>query len=229
MKKYTDHHEEWGEFVDVKINIADRLRNQIKRSKPGVVMLGTVTDAYQPLEKNFRLTRLCLEILSDFDFPVFIQTKSDLILRDVDLLKRIKQKQIGFTITSPHPDVEKLFEPHASSLERRFEALIKLRENGIFPFVFFGPILPYFSDDVKSLKLLFKRLQEMKINKVYLDKMNYLKGKWRRIGPLLKQKSPQALSFYKGVIKHQERYTEWLRDNLCSVLSEFSFDVEVLF
>ena len=57
MRKYTNHKEEWGEFVDVKINIVDRLRKQIKRTKPGTIMIGTVTDAYQPLEDKYQLTR----------------------------------------------------------------------------------------------------------------------------------------------------------------------------
>jgi DNA repair photolyase len=229
MKKYTNHNEEWGEFVDVKINIVERLRDQIRKTKPGVVMVGTVTDAYQPLEERFCLTRRCLEILADFDFPVFIQTKSDLILRDLDVLKKIKDKEVGFTITCPDPEVEKMFEPCASGLERRFEALKKLKDNGIPTFAFVGPILPFFSDHENSLKLLFAKFQKLKIKKVYLDKMNYLKGKRKRISSLLEKQFPHALRLYEGVINHEERYSEWLKVNLASALSEFSFDSELLF
>ncbi len=229
MKKYTNHNEEWGEFVDVKINIADRLWDQIKKVKPGMVMIGTVTDAYQPVEEKFQLTRNCLEILADFDFPISIQTKSDLVLRDIDVLKKIKDREVGFTITCADPEVEKTFEPGASNLERRLEALKKLKKSGIPTFVFFGPILPFFSDDVNSMKSLFEKLQKMKIKKVYLDKMNYLKGKRKKISALLEKRFPHALRFYDGVIDHQERYSEWLKGNLASTLSEFSFDSEVLF
>jgi len=229
MKKYTNHKEEWGEFVDVKINIIDRLREQIRKTKPGVVMVSTVTDAYQPLEEKYQLTRKCLEILTNFDFSVSIQTKSDLILRDLDVLKKIKDKEVGFTITCPDSNVQKMFEPCASTLERRFEALIKLKENGIPTFVFFGPILPFFSDNMNSIRLLFERLQKMKIKKVYLDKMNYIKGKRKKISTLLEGRSPQALRFYEGVIDHEKRYSEWLKSNLASALSEFSFEAEVLF
>ena len=229
MKKYTNHNEDWGKFVDVKINIADRLREQVKKTKPGVVMVGTVTDAYQPLEEKYQLTRKSLEILADFDFPVSIQTKSDLVLRDIDILKKIKDREVGFTITCADPDVEKMFEPGSSNLERRFEALAKLKESDIPTFVFFGPILPYFSDDVNTLKLLFERLQKIKINKVYLDKMNYLKGKRKKISALLEENFPHALRFYEGVIDHEKRYSEWLKANLTSALSEFSFEAEVLF
>jgi DNA repair photolyase len=229
MKKWTNHNEPWGEFVDVKINIADRLRQQIKRTKPGTVMIGTVTDAYQPLEEKFQITRQCLEIFADTDFPIFIQSKSDLILRDIDFFKRIKDKEIGLTITCPDPRIEKIFEPNTSDLERRFEALAKLKENGIPTFVFFGPILPFFSDSEKSLKLIFERLQKIGIKKIYLDKMNYVKGKFKKISSLLEKDFPGALVFYESLIDHPERYTEWLKGNLTSVLSEFSFESEVLF
>jgi DNA repair photolyase len=229
MKKYTNHKEDWGAFVDVKINAADRLREQIKRSKPGKVMVGTVTDAYQPLERKYRLTRRCLEILADSDFPVFIQTKSDLVLRDSDILKRMKEREVGFTISTHDPEIQKLFEPGASALERRFVALEKLQDAGIPTFAFVGPILPFFSDNIESLRVIFQRLEEAKVNYIYLDKMNYLKGKWKRINPVLKKRFPHALRLYEGALNHEKRYTKFLKDNLTSVLSEFSFDSEILF
>ena len=229
MKKYTHHTEPWGEFVDVKINLADRLSQQVKKTKPGTVMIGTVTDAYQPVERKFRLTRQCLEILSHTNFPVFIQTKSDLILRDIDVLKKIKNKEVGMTITCPDACVEELFEPGASDLERRFEALAQLKGSGISTFVFFGPILPYFSDGIKSLMSVFERLDKIGIKHVYLDKMNYLKGKFARIKTILGNDYPVALPFYESVINQPERYEQWLKANLKSVLLDFSFDSDPVF
>jgi DNA repair photolyase len=229
MRKYTDHKEPWGEFVDIKINLADRLRQQIKKTKPGTVMIGTVTDAYQPVERKFQLTRKCLEILSDTDFPVFIQTKSDLILRDIEVLKKMKHREVGMTITCPDANVEKLFEPGASDLKRRFEALAQLKDNGIPTFVFLGPILPYFSDSERSLRSIFERLDEIGIKHVYLDKMNYLKGKFSRIKDLLGKVHPRALPFYESVTRQPERYEQWLKANLSSVLTDFSFDIEAVF
>lgn len=229
MKKYTNHQEDWGEFVDVKVNIPERLRQQIRKTKPGTIMISTVTDAYQSLEERFQLTRQCLEVLATADFTVVIQTKSDLVLRDIDILKKVKEKEVGFTITCSDPKVEKLFEPGASDLERRFEALAKLKENSIPTFVFFGPILPYFSDDVDSLKLLFARLQNIGIKQVLLDKMNYLKGKFKKIRPLLKKDFPEAMYFYEAVIDDEQRYSDWLKANLVSILSGFSLESEVIF
>jgi len=228
MKKYTNHSEPWGEFVDVKINIVDRLRQQIKRIKLGTIMISTVTDAYQPVEEKYQLTRQCLEVLANTNFLVVIQTKSDLVLRDIDVLRKIKDKEVGFTITCPDPKVEKLFEPFAVDVERRFEALTKLKENNIPTFVFFGPILPYYSDSLETLKLFFERLQKIGVKYVLLDKMNYLKGKMKKISPIIKD-FPYATMFYEDVLDRADIYPEWLKSQLALALSKFSLKSEVLF
>jgi DNA repair photolyase len=229
MKKYTNHKEEWGDFVDVKINIVDRLRKQIKRTKPGTVMIGTVTDAYQPLEEKYQLTRRCLEILADFNFPIHIQTKSDLVTRDIDILKRMKNKEVGFTITCVDPKIEKMFEPKATELNKRFEALKKLKENDIPVFVFFGPILPLFSDSKKSIEYLLERLKDTGIEKIYCDKMNYLGAKWTRTKAFLKANFPYALNYYERVAKDGETYSDRLRSVLVQSLSVFSANSEIIF
>ena len=229
MRKYTNHKEEWGEFVDVKINIVDRLRKQIIRTKPGTIMIGTVTDAYQPLEKKYQLTRRCLEILADLDFLITIQTKSDLVLRDVDILERTKNKEVGFTITSIDPKVEGLFEPKASKLENRFKALEKLKEKDIPTFVFFGPILPFFSDNEESIESLLEKLKNMGIERVYFDKMNYLDAKWEKMKVFLKKNFPNALSYYKQVAKDGKSYSNRLRSILTYSLSSCSANCEIIF
>jgi DNA repair photolyase len=229
MKKYTNHKEDWGEFVDAKVNIVERLRHQARKTKLGRVQMGTVTDAYQPIEERFRLARECLEVLADSDLPVTVQTKSDLVLRDTDILKKMRDREVGLTITCPDPEMERLFEPGAPDLERRFEALRGLVKSGIPTYVFFGPILPFFSDHPESLLLLFKRLRKTGVKKIYLDKMNYLKGKRKKISRILGGKFPHALRFYDGVMEREDEYTEWLKVTLTSTLSRFPFEPEILF
>jgi DNA repair photolyase len=229
MKKFTNHKEEWGEFVDVKINIVDRLRQQIKRTKPGTIMIGTVTDAYQPLEEKYRLTRRCLEILADFDFPITILTKSDLVIRDVDILKGLRNKNVGFTITCIDPKIEALFEPKASKLENRFKALENLGENDIPTFVFFGPILPFFSDSEASIQSLLERLKKMGIEKICFDKMNYLNVKWGKFKTLLKRNFPEALSYYQRVAEDGELYSARLRALLDHNLSDSCSNYDIVF
>src|SRR5512136_1153601 len=87
MKRFTGHREPWGQFVDVKVNAPDLLRVEIVRKAVGRVWVSGVCDPYQPLEARYRLTRQCLEILSQNDWPVAVQTRSPLVLRDMDILK----------------------------------------------------------------------------------------------------------------------------------------------
>ena len=91
MARYSGHKEPWGEFVDVKINAPEVLRKQLARAKRGTVWVSSVCDPYQPLEAKYELTRRCLEELAKSRFPVTIQTKSKLVLRDLDLLEGVRR------------------------------------------------------------------------------------------------------------------------------------------
>jgi len=87
MKRFTGHREQWGQFVDVRVNAPQGLARQLKRAKPGTVSLGTVTDVYQPLERKYCLARGCLQALTPYDsFPTTVLTKSALVLHDLDVL-----------------------------------------------------------------------------------------------------------------------------------------------
>ncbi|GAH62820.1 unnamed protein product, partial [marine sediment metagenome] len=83
MKRTTGHKEPWGEFVDVKINAPDLLQQEIDKKPPGRVWISGVCDPYQPIETRYELTRECLEILVEHDWPITIQTKSALVVRDI--------------------------------------------------------------------------------------------------------------------------------------------------
>ncbi len=87
MKRFTGHKEPWGEFVDVKINAPYLLRVEINKKKKGSVWMSGVCDPYQPLEAKYGITRRCLEILVQNSWPVIVQTRSPLVLRDVDILQ----------------------------------------------------------------------------------------------------------------------------------------------
>jgi DNA repair photolyase len=142
MKRFTGHSEPWGEFVDVKINAPQVLARQLKRPKEGSVLIGTVTDPYQPLEKKYRITRGCLEVLLESRLSLNILTRSPLVLRDIDLFKKLHDIEIGFSITTDSEETKKLFEPDSPSILSRVEALKKIHDAGIRTYVFIGPMLP---------------------------------------------------------------------------------------
>ena len=142
MPRYSGHKEPWGEFVDVKINAVQLLRRQLKRAKKGTVWISSVCDPYQPLEAKFKLTRGCLKELLLVQFPVNIQTKSTLVLRDLDLFTQFKCIEAGFSIAAGDEKAAQLFEPHASSIKERIKALETIHSQNIRTFAFIGPLLP---------------------------------------------------------------------------------------
>ena len=142
MKRYTGHDEAWGSFVDVRVNAPELLRKQLRRAGRGSVMLSSVTDAYQPLEARCRLTRQCLEVLLEYQFPVDVLTKSPLVLRDLDIIKQFDDIDVGITITTDDDRMRRIFEPGAPPIGARVNALKKLKEAGIRTYVFVGPMLP---------------------------------------------------------------------------------------
>lgn len=150
MKRFTNHKEEWGDFVDVKINAPELVPEKTQKYKGKEIFLSSVTDAYHPLEKKYKLTRQILQKLIPLEPDLCIQTKSDLVLRDIDLIKQFESRRVGFTITTLDDDLRREIEPFASAVENRIKALEKLKENGIPTYVFIGPILPFLTDWKKS-------------------------------------------------------------------------------
>src|SRR5512143_2522187 len=170
MKRFTGHREPWGQFVDVKVNAPELLRREITKKKLDKVWVSGVCDPYQPLEGRYRLTRQCLEILLQADWPVAVQTRSPLVLRDLDILKRGKDIEVGFSITTAEDLIRKLFEPNAPPIPARVKALGELHQAGIRTFVMIAPILP----EAEYLPEILAG----KVDSVLLDRMNYHYGDW---------------------------------------------------
>ncbi|MFP4609084.1 MAG: radical SAM protein [Candidatus Aenigmatarchaeota archaeon] len=174
----------WGEFLDVKRNIPKVVSEESKRKEKGMVRIGSVTDPYQEAESEYKLTRKCLKQLQRNDFPVLIQTKSDLVKRDVDLLKEM-EADVGFTITSLDDDFRKRFEPAAPPVGDRLSAVRGLKEEGIDVWAFIGPLFPYENDGEEELARLKETLNSLGVEEIYLDKLNMRDGLWDKIQPLL--------------------------------------------
>jgi len=154
------------------------LKKPSERAKKGTVWVSSVCDPYQPLEAKYGLTRRCLEELTKSRFPVNIQTKSSLVLRDLDLFREIEQVEIGFTITTNDEAIAKLFEPGAAPVIERLKALERIHSSGIKTYAFIGPLLP------GNPEKLVADLCGL-VNKVFIDRMNYLssiRGFYRKIG-----------------------------------------------
>ncbi|TET80320.1 MAG: radical SAM protein [Candidatus Heimdallarchaeota archaeon] len=130
-----------------------------KKKKFVLFIGGGVCDVYQPAEKEVKMTRKLLQIAYDYKIPVFFLTKNTLILRDLDLLKKINEESYAcasFTITLTDEKKQKIFEPNASTSQERFEAVEKLRDEGIHSGIYFYPTLPFIGDTEENMNSIYK-------------------------------------------------------------------------
>ena len=176
MCRFTGREEKWGEFLDIKTNFPHILAKQLagrRRPPEGKVLIGTVTDAYQPAEVQWEITRSCLEILAGYPgMEVHILTKSGLVRRDLDLLFRLKRCEVGFTITTLDRAVAGVLEPGAPPPHVRLAAARELSEAGVAVWAFVAPLLPGLTDTELSLRELSGALRKNGIGEIRLDRLN---------------------------------------------------------
>lgn len=160
---------EWGKEVYVKKNVLNILRKEVLIKKRGIVGVSTATDPYQPIEKKLEITRRAIEILKNAGFYVSIQTKSSLVLRDLDLMN--EKFDVGLTITSMNEEFREKFEPNAPSINERISALEEISSKGIKTWIFYGPVIPEFNDSEEEMKGIVV-LAAKTNSKIIYDKLN---------------------------------------------------------
>lgn len=146
--------------IIVKINAPELLKNALQRKrKRYTIGTGAMSDPYIPIEKNYKLTRQCLDIIEQFRFRVHISTKSNLILRDIDLLSRIAKRyaSVAFTITTLDEKLASIIEPNAPSTQKRLEAMGILSEVGVDTGILLMPQLPFIMEDEEQIKKLVEK------------------------------------------------------------------------
>ena len=190
MKKFSNHLEDWGTFLDIKI--WEKIKNPQKYSGKSFFM-SSVTDPYNPQEEIFRRTRTFLEEFQGVDINLSLQTKSDLILRDLDLLKSFKNIRVGFSINTLDEDFKNDMD-NAVSISRRITAMKKLHEEKIPTTCFISPIFPGITDVEKIIDAT-----KNFCNLIWLENLN-LRGDFKpKILNYIKEKFPQHATLYQEI------------------------------
>lgn len=207
IKRFTNHIENWGNFVDARVNIANRVSKEVKKIKNDTetVYIGTVTDPYQPLEKHYKLTRAVIENLTDIKNPVSILTKSDLVVRDMDVIKKLNRPDVNITVNNLDERWTLLTEPRSALLEKRLEAIRKLSEAGITVYAMMGPWWPFFSD-AEDLMLALKNAGA---SKVFAESVNVIGGNWTGVERILKNFYPEKLEPMKKILFEPEPFNDF--------------------
>ena len=196
MKRFTGHTEPWGTFLDVKHWPVIKNPQKYKGQR---VVIGSVTDGYLPQEAQFRNTRKLLEQLKNSGAELLICTKSDLILRDLDLLKEMGKVTVSWSINT----LEEAFQSdmdNAVSVERRLDAMKQVYDAGIRTVCFISPVFPGITD----FEAIFHRVKEQ-CDLVWLENLN-LRGAFKQeILDYIKSKYPQLATLYHVIYTEGDR------------------------
>lgn len=134
--------DDWGRWVRVKTNALQQLRRTRHDLRDKTVLMSSATDPYQPIEAKLRLTRSLLPILARRGARLTVQTRSPLVVRDIDLLQRFDHVRVNLSVTTDNDDTRKLFEPGCASIDQRIDAVAQLADSGIYTGVSVSPMLP---------------------------------------------------------------------------------------
>ncbi|MCU0853050.1 MAG: hypothetical protein MUC90_07370, partial [Thermoplasmata archaeon] len=177
----------WGDVIEVKVNIVDCLRKELAKGTKGVYGVGTVTDPYQPLEKVYELTRGCLKLLRDAAASASILTKSDLVLRDIDILVGWKEAEVGLSLGCIDDKVTSVVEPGAPSPSRRLAVAAELVRRGVDTYVMAAPILPGLCDSGPAIERLVSGVAGAGVRRIMWDGYNPKPIASKRFGAALEK------------------------------------------
>ena len=190
MKRFTNHNESWGDFIDIKR--CDKPIN-IKKLKGKTVFLSSVTDCYNKYEEKYQITRDILQQLVDSECILNISTKSSLILRDIDILKKIKHLKVAVSINTLNDELQKDMD-RADCIKSRINALDMLHKNGIYTVLFMSPIMPELTD----FKAIIEKTRYF-IDEYWFENLN-LRGEYKTdFLKYIDEKYPQYAQTYNEI------------------------------
>ncbi len=225
-----------GEFaykIMVKDNAAEALDKELSRekwNKKWTVNMATVTDPYQPAERKFKITREVLKVFLKHHNALMVTTKSDLILRDLDILTNIaKTGFLNVVITIPilDEDLRKKIEPKAASIQKRLEVVQKIHDAGITVGVTSIPLFPYISDSESDVEKLVKTLSENGADYVIIDMLNFREEARDRVMEFIKNYYPDLISKYGELYKTNycdKEYAKVVRKHANKLIKKYGVD-----
>ena len=197
MKRFSNHNENWGDFIDIKIfekiNIPKDIQNKY-------VFVSSVTDPYNHYEVKYGKTRQVLDKLKDVNCHIGILTKSKNVLNDIELFKQIKNVEVGISLNTTDDNFRKIIEPKASTVEDRINTLKFLRKNNIKNYLFMSPIFPYLSD----YKKIIERTKDF-VDYYGFENLNLRAGYKYRVLDTIKQKYPELFNNYIDIYKNNNK------------------------
>jgi len=225
----------FGENVVVKTNAVEILRRELNpigrraKLKPGYIMMGGgVGDSYQSVEEKYQLTRKTLKLLNEYRWPVHVLTKSTLVERDLDVLKRINQQNkaiVSFSFSSTNDEISAFFEPHVPPPSERLKTLTFLKTNGIACGMFLLPVIPFITDNPEMIAEALRKARKIGVDFVIFGGMTLKEGRQKEhFISSLGEKHPELIAKYKQLYGENKwgQATGEYYSMICSVFNELS-------
>lgn len=230
--KYGEHMEEKLSIKSNAIDVLDKqLKNRAKKNQYGIIVLSSATDPYLQIEKDTELTRKILEVILRYRFPVHIVTRSDLVVRDFDLLKEINNNAIlpsdlstslrhgtiiSFSFSTTDDVIQKVFEPGATSASKRLEAVHKTIDSGFHAGITLMPLLPYITDTIEHLTKMFEVFKGLNVKYVLPASLTLFGTNPSDSKPLVlaavKKHYPELEAQYVKLFSYGFQAPKWYRD-----------------
>lgn len=223
IRRFQNIKEKWGDFVYPKINCPELLKKELKKNKPGHIWLSSVCDCYTPIEGKFKLTRKILEIIATSPyknkFTIEILTKSALVKRDFDLIKKLNC-ELGLSINTLDEKASKIIEPLASSPKQRIKTLKEAKKLGIKIFGFISPVLP----GITNLDDIFKNLSFC--DYVWVELLNTRRPILNRLMPTIKKEFPEKVKDFEFAINNSEKYFKEIKEEVRKLEKKYKLKVK---
>jgi DNA repair photolyase len=223
---------EFGKDVTVKVNAIELLRRELDPKRKRVpfkrsfiMMGGGVGDSYQPLERKYELTRKALELMYEYNLPVHMLTKSTLIKRDVDILKRINEQSraiVSFSFSSVDDKISAIFEPGVPPPDERLQAISFFKNEGIACGMFLLPVIPFITDTSELLEQTVSRAKEAGVDFVIFGGMTLKEGRQQEyFYDALRRTHPELIAEYQNIYRGSE-WGEATREYYGSISQRFN-------
>ena len=218
-----------GNYVYVKTNAIELMQKDILRLMKKIphpkIAISTVTDPYQGVEKKYRLTRGILKTFADNNYQgrVSILTKSPLVLKDIEILKKIPNAEVGITITTSDDKLSRFLEVRAPSASTRLRTLKTLNEAGIKTYAFIGPFLPHLKLKPELIDDLFLKIKLAGTNKIKLEYLNLPSYVKATMNKAIKQESEEIQAVYKT--SQTKQYREDLEPIIQKYIKKYDFEM----
>jgi len=217
---------DWSKEVLIHKDITNQLESELSGIEPQIIYMGWQTDPYQPCEAEYRQTRQVLEVLVEKGFSASILTKSDLVLRDMDLLQKMNEPGISASVAFNDNRTRSLFEANTVDTEKRIEALHQLKAAGVRTGALLCPVIPYITDAIQLIDMLAPCTDVIWI--YGLSIMDRSDENWLDMQKILNREFPDLLERIESAIfSKEDRYWAKLRDDLVALKNDRQLNLNI--